>query len=46
MERALFWAERGHGRTSPNPIVGAVVTLIYLMAFVPQIVLFLPNALM
>jgi diaminohydroxyphosphoribosylaminopyrimidine deaminase/5-amino-6-(5-phosphoribosylamino)uracil reductase len=26
MERALFWAERGRGRTSPNPIVGAVVT--------------------
>src|SRR5580765_3929676 len=25
MERALFWAERGRGRTSPNPIVGAVV---------------------
>ena len=25
MERALFLAERGLGRTSPNPIVGAVV---------------------
>lgn len=25
MRRALFWAERGRGRTSPNPIVGAVV---------------------
>lgn len=25
MERALFWAERGRGLTSPNPIVGAVV---------------------
>src|SRR5262245_55673582 len=25
MERALFHAERGRGRTSPNPIVGAVV---------------------
>jgi diaminohydroxyphosphoribosylaminopyrimidine deaminase/5-amino-6-(5-phosphoribosylamino)uracil reductase len=25
MERALFWAERGRGRTSPNPLVGAVV---------------------
>ena len=25
MDRALFWAERGRGRTSPNPIVGAVV---------------------
>jgi len=25
MERALFWAERGRGRTSPNPTVGAVV---------------------
>ena len=25
MERALFLAERGRGRTSPNPIVGAVV---------------------
>jgi len=25
MERALFWAERGRGRTSPNPMVGAVV---------------------
>jgi diaminohydroxyphosphoribosylaminopyrimidine deaminase/5-amino-6-(5-phosphoribosylamino)uracil reductase len=25
MERALFVAERGRGRTSPNPIVGAVV---------------------
>jgi diaminohydroxyphosphoribosylaminopyrimidine deaminase/5-amino-6-(5-phosphoribosylamino)uracil reductase len=25
MSRALFWAERGRGRTSPNPIVGAVV---------------------
>jgi diaminohydroxyphosphoribosylaminopyrimidine deaminase/5-amino-6-(5-phosphoribosylamino)uracil reductase len=25
MERALFLAERGTGRTSPNPIVGAVV---------------------
>jgi diaminohydroxyphosphoribosylaminopyrimidine deaminase / 5-amino-6-(5-phosphoribosylamino)uracil reductase len=25
MTRALFWAERGRGRTSPNPIVGAVV---------------------
>jgi diaminohydroxyphosphoribosylaminopyrimidine deaminase/5-amino-6-(5-phosphoribosylamino)uracil reductase len=25
MARALFWAERGRGRTSPNPIVGAVV---------------------
>src|SRR5690349_16060711 len=25
MERALFWAERGRGRTTPNPIVGAVV---------------------
>lgn len=25
MNRALFWAERGRGRTSPNPIVGAVV---------------------
>jgi tripartite ATP-independent transporter DctM subunit len=28
------------------PLIGAVVALIYLMAFVPQIVLFLPNALM
>lgn len=26
MERALFWAERGRGLTSPNPAVGAVVT--------------------
>jgi diaminohydroxyphosphoribosylaminopyrimidine deaminase/5-amino-6-(5-phosphoribosylamino)uracil reductase len=25
MGRALFWAERGRGRTSPNPFVGAVV---------------------
>jgi diaminohydroxyphosphoribosylaminopyrimidine deaminase/5-amino-6-(5-phosphoribosylamino)uracil reductase len=25
MQRALFWAERGRGRTSPNPLVGAVV---------------------
>ena len=25
MARALFLAERGRGRTSPNPIVGAVV---------------------
>ena len=25
MERALFLAERGRGRTSPNPMVGAVV---------------------
>ncbi|MEO8480611.1 MAG: bifunctional diaminohydroxyphosphoribosylaminopyrimidine deaminase/5-amino-6-(5-phosphoribosylamino)uracil reductase RibD [Acidobacteriota bacterium] len=25
MERALFWGERGRGRTSPNPNVGAVV---------------------
>jgi diaminohydroxyphosphoribosylaminopyrimidine deaminase/5-amino-6-(5-phosphoribosylamino)uracil reductase len=25
MARALFWAERGRGRTTPNPIVGAVV---------------------
>jgi diaminohydroxyphosphoribosylaminopyrimidine deaminase/5-amino-6-(5-phosphoribosylamino)uracil reductase len=25
MERALFWGERGRGRTSPNPSVGAVV---------------------
>ena len=25
MDRALFWAERGRGRTSPNPLVGAVV---------------------
>ncbi len=25
MARALFWAERGRGRTSPNPNVGAVV---------------------
>jgi diaminohydroxyphosphoribosylaminopyrimidine deaminase/5-amino-6-(5-phosphoribosylamino)uracil reductase len=25
MQRALFLAERGRGRTSPNPIVGAVV---------------------
>jgi diaminohydroxyphosphoribosylaminopyrimidine deaminase/5-amino-6-(5-phosphoribosylamino)uracil reductase len=25
MDRALFWAERGRGRTSPNPIVGAVI---------------------
>src|SRR5688500_12403887 len=25
MRRALFVAERGRGRTSPNPIVGAVV---------------------
>lgn len=25
MDRALFLAERGRGRTSPNPIVGAVV---------------------
>lgn len=25
MRRALFWAERGRGRTSPNPNVGAVV---------------------
>ena len=25
MERALFWAERGRGRTTPNPMVGAVV---------------------
>jgi len=25
MERALFHAERGRGRTSPNPLVGAVV---------------------
>jgi len=25
MTRALFWAERGRGRTSPNPFVGAVV---------------------
>ena len=27
MERALFLAERGRGRTSPNPIVGAVVVV-------------------
>ena len=27
MERALFLAERGRGRTSPNPIVGAVVVI-------------------
>ena len=25
MDRALAWAERGRGRTSPNPAVGAVV---------------------
>src|SRR5512132_772077 len=25
MERALFHAARGYGRTSPNPLVGAVV---------------------
>jgi diaminohydroxyphosphoribosylaminopyrimidine deaminase/5-amino-6-(5-phosphoribosylamino)uracil reductase len=25
MQRALCWAERGRGRTSPNPMVGAVV---------------------
>ena len=25
MERALLWAERGRGRTTPNPLVGAVV---------------------
>src|SRR3954470_14732330 len=25
MDRALFHAERGRGRTSPNPLVGAVV---------------------
>ena len=25
MDRALFWAERGRGQTSPNPLVGAVV---------------------
>jgi diaminohydroxyphosphoribosylaminopyrimidine deaminase/5-amino-6-(5-phosphoribosylamino)uracil reductase len=25
MQRALFWAERGRGGTSPNPMVGAVV---------------------
>ena len=25
MERALFHAARGRGRTSPNPLVGAVV---------------------
>jgi diaminohydroxyphosphoribosylaminopyrimidine deaminase/5-amino-6-(5-phosphoribosylamino)uracil reductase len=25
MTRALFWAERGRGRTSPNPIVGSVI---------------------
>jgi diaminohydroxyphosphoribosylaminopyrimidine deaminase/5-amino-6-(5-phosphoribosylamino)uracil reductase len=25
MERALFWAERGRGRTAPNPVVGAVL---------------------
>ena len=25
MQRALFWAERGRGGTSPNPLVGAVV---------------------
>lgn len=25
MARALFWAERGRGRTTPNPIVGSVV---------------------
>lgn len=25
MARALFWAERGRGRTSPNPLVGAVI---------------------
>lgn len=25
MNRALFWAERGRGRTSPNPLVGAVL---------------------
>ena len=25
MERALFWADRGRGRTTPNPVVGAVV---------------------
>src|SRR5438132_129145 len=25
MDRALFHAERGRGRTSPNPMVGAVV---------------------
>ena len=25
MDRALFLAERGRGRTSPNPLVGAVV---------------------
>jgi diaminohydroxyphosphoribosylaminopyrimidine deaminase/5-amino-6-(5-phosphoribosylamino)uracil reductase len=25
MERALIWAERGRGRTSPNPMVGAVI---------------------
>ncbi|PYR52363.1 MAG: bifunctional diaminohydroxyphosphoribosylaminopyrimidine deaminase/5-amino-6-(5-phosphoribosylamino)uracil reductase, partial [Acidobacteria bacterium] len=25
MERALFHAARGSGRTSPNPLVGAVV---------------------
>ena len=25
MDRALWWAARGRGRTSPNPLVGAVV---------------------
>jgi diaminohydroxyphosphoribosylaminopyrimidine deaminase / 5-amino-6-(5-phosphoribosylamino)uracil reductase len=25
MERALIWAERGRGRTSPNPMVGALI---------------------
>jgi diaminohydroxyphosphoribosylaminopyrimidine deaminase / 5-amino-6-(5-phosphoribosylamino)uracil reductase len=25
MARALFLAERGRGRTSPNPLVGAVI---------------------
>jgi pyrimidine deaminase RibD-like protein len=25
MERALMLAERGRGRTTPNPIVGAVI---------------------
>src|SRR6476646_3959739 len=25
MDRALFLAERGRGRTSPNPMVGAVI---------------------
>jgi diaminohydroxyphosphoribosylaminopyrimidine deaminase/5-amino-6-(5-phosphoribosylamino)uracil reductase len=26
MARALFWAERGRGLTSPNPLVGAVIS--------------------